>query len=145
MKKTRTFYKYLIFVITATFILACSEHIVESTPSIDQEKEDIIVAPKFSEIQTNIFNQSCAFSGCHVSGSVSPNLSGNSYSNIFNKASSTGKDYIEPNDLANSYLLQKIIGSSGINGSRMPLRASALSQTQIDALSDWINDGAQNN
>ena len=145
MKKTQIFYKYLIFIITATFILACSEHIVESTPSIDKEKEDIIIAPKFSEIQTNIFNQSCALSGCHVSGSVSPNLSGNSYSNIFNKTSSTGKDYIEPNDPSNSYLLQKVIGGSGIRGSRMPLSSSSLSQSQIDALIDWINDGAQNN
>jgi len=145
MKKLQILWKYIIFITATIFIIACSENIVESTPSIVEVDENQTLAPKFSEIQTNIFNQSCAFSGCHVSGSVSPDLSGNSYSNIFNKQSSTGKAYVEPNDPSNSYLLQKVLGASGINGSRMPLSASPLTQTQLDAITDWINDGAQNN
>lgn len=137
--------KYLFILLLLLFLGSCAENIVESTTSIDENLDDIAVAPKFSEIQSNIFNQSCAFSGCHVSGSVSPDLSGNSYSNIVNKPSSTGIDYIEPNNPSNSYLLQKILGNSGINGSRMPLSTSPLSQLQIDALTEWINDGAKNN
>lgn len=122
----------------------CSDSIVESTPSIDEEKEQIDLAPTFSEIQTNILNQSCAFSGCHASGSVSPDLSGNSYSNIVSKQSSKGLNFIEPNDPENSYLLQKVLGTSSISGSRMPLNNSALSQEKIDALIEWINNGAKN-
>lgn len=141
----QTFWKYFLTIIAIAFIYGCADQIVESTSSIDEENEVVIDAPKFSEIQTNIFNQSCAFSGCHSTGSVSPDLSGNAYSNIVNRPSSTGKDYVEPNDLNDSYLLQKVLGANGINGSRMPLSASPLSQSQIDALKNWISDGAQNN
>ena len=126
------------------FLTSCSDSIVESTPSIDEEKDPIDITPTFTEIQTNILNQSCATSGCHVSGSVNPDLSGNSFSNIVSKQSSTGMDYIEPNSPENSYLLQKVLGSSIISGSRMPRNNSALSQEKIDALIDWINNGAKN-
>ncbi len=120
-------------------------NIVESTPSIDEKDEPKIESATFTNIQSDIFNQSCAFSGCHASGSVNPNLSGTSYEIIVNKKSSTGMDYIKPNDPDNSYLLQKIIGSNGIHGSRMPLNSSPLSQDKIDIITEWINDGAKNN
>lgn len=138
-------YLKLFFLIIAFLFVSCADQIVESTDSIDEKNEEIPVVAKFSDIQENIFNQSCAFSGCHSSGSVSPDLSGYSYSNIVNRSSSIGIDYIEPNDPANSYLLQKVIGSSLINGSRMPLSSSPLSQSQIDAITEWINNGAINN
>ena len=126
-------------------LTVCSDSIIESTPSIDENKEPIIAAPTFTNIQENILNKSCAFSGCHSAGSVNPNLSDNAFQNIVNKQSSTGTNYITPNDPANSYLLQKVIGASGINGSRMPLNNSALSQENIDAITEWINDGAKDN
>lgn len=137
--------RYIITSLFIVIIISCSDSIIESTPSIDEEQKVIVLAPKFSEIQSNIFNQSCAFSGCHVSNSVAPDLSESSYSNIVNKLSSTGESYIKPNSPNESYLLQKILGSNGINGSRMPINSSALSQEKIDALTNWINDGAQNN
>ena len=64
--------------------------------------------------------------------------------NWLSKQSSNGLNYIEPNDPENSYLLQKILGSSSISGSRMPLNNSALSQEKIHALTEWINNGAKN-
>ena len=140
----KNFSIYLIWLISI-FIISCSNSIVESVPSIDENDQIIDVAPSFTEIQNNIFNQSCAFSGCHVSGGVNPDLSGNSYGNIVNRTSSTGINYISPNDPDNSYLLLKMIGSNGISGSRMPLNASPLPQSQIDAVIQWINDGAPNN
>ena len=123
----------------------CAEEIVESTPSIDEKEEAQIVSATFTNIQNDILNKSCAFSGCHSSGSVNPNLSGNSYSNLVNKQSSTGMDYIKPNDPTNSYLLKKLLGSGGIQGARMPLNSSPLSQDKIDSITEWINDGAKNN
>ena len=135
---------YLILLLTI-LLIGCSDNIVESVPSIDEDNVAEELAPKFTEIQNNIFNQSCAFSGCHVSGGVNPDLSGNSYENIVNRASSTGMDYVKPNDPDNSYILLKMIGSSGINGSRMPLNSSPIPQIQIDAFIEWINDGAKNN
>lgn len=124
-------------------LISCSESIVESTPSIVDNIEQGNVAPKFSEIQNEIFNKSCALSGCHVSGAVSPDLSGNSHSRIVSKSSSTGMNFIEPDKPNDSYLLLKIIGTN-INGSRMPLNSSPLSQEQVGAITEWINNGAQN-
>lgn len=136
--------QYFMLLIFSVMFVSCADSITESTPSIDEVNNDNNVAPTFSGIQNNIFNQSCAFSGCHVSGGVNPNLSGNSHSNIFNKQSSTGMFLIKPNDPDNSYLLQKIIGSNIINGSRMPLNSSPLSQENIAVIVDWINNGAPN-
>lgn len=133
-----------IFFIALAILTSCADQIVESTPSIIDENIEVKITAKFSDIQQNIFNQSCAFSGCHA-GSVNPSLAGNSYSNLVNKISSTGIPYIKPNDPANSYVLQKIIGSNGISGSRMPLSAQPLSNEQISTIEEWINDGAQNN
>ncbi len=127
-----------------TMFGGCAESITESTPSIDEENKIVDVAPTFNDIQKSIFDQSCAFSGCHVSGSVNPDLSGNSYSKIVNQISSTGMLLIKPNDPDTSYLLQKILGSNSINGSRMPLNNPPLSQEKIDALTEWINKGAPN-
>ena len=137
--------KYIVLVFFSIGLTFCSDSIVESTPSIDEKVEPKIESATFTSIQTEILNKSCAFSGCHVSGSVNPNLSGNSYANIVSKKSSTGMDYIKPNDPNNSYLLQKILGSSVINGSRMPLNSSPLSQEKINVITEWINDGAKNN
>ena len=137
--------KYIVLIFFSIGLTFCSDSIVESTPSIDEKVEPKIESATFTSIQTEILNKSCAFSGCHVSGSVNPNLSGNSYSILVNKKSSTGMDYIKPNDPNNSYLLQKILGSSGINGSSMPLNSSPLSQEKINVITEWINDGAKNN
>ena len=137
--------KYIVLVFFSIGLTFCSDSIVESTPSIDEKVEPKIESATFTSIQTEILNKSCAFSGCHVSGSVNPNLSGNSYSILVNKKSSTGMDYIKPNDPNNSYLLQKLLGSSVINGSRMPLNSSPLSQEKINVITEWINDGAKNN
>ena len=139
--------KYLscLFFFVTILIIGCGDSIVENVPSIDENDEAVELSPTFSEIQNNIFQQSCAFSGCHVSGGVNPDLSGNSYENIVNRVSSTGMDYVKPNDPDNSYLLLKMLGSSGIIGSRMPLNSSPVPQNQIDAFIQWINDGAINN
>ncbi len=122
---------------------SCANSIVESTPSIDEEKNPIDIISTFSAIQENIFNQSCALSGCHVNGSQPPSLSANSFSNIVNKQSSIGMDYIEPGNPNISYLLQKVLGSNVISGSRMPLNNSPLSQEKIDAITEWISNGSK--
>lgn len=137
--------KIITLAILSIGLTFCADSIIESTPSIDEKEDSQIVSATFTNIQNDILSKSCAFSGCHSSGSVNPNLSGNSYSNIVNKKSSTGMDYVKPNDPGNSYLLQKIIGSNGIQGSRMPLNSSPLSQDKIDIITEWINDGAKNN
>ena len=141
----KLFLRYSIICLLLFGLTVCSDNIVESTPAIDENEDIIEPSPRFKFVQQDIFNVSCAFSGCHVSGSQSPNLSGNAYSIIVNKQSSTGMNYITPSDPGNSYLLKKVLGSSGINGSRMPLNGSALSQEKIDLLTQWIQAGALDN
>ncbi len=103
----------------------------------------------FSQVQSQIFTASCAFSGCH--GGSSPaqgmNLSaGSAYSAVVNVPSNERPtlDRIEPNDPAASYLYLKVIGDPSIVGSQMPLGDPPLSQTLIDLLRDWIERGAPN-
>ena len=144
MKNFKVTLKYFLVFALILILLSCSDSIVESTPSIDEKIDSIDISSTFTDIQKNIFNQSCSFIGCHVTGSQNPDLSGNAYNNILNKQSSTGMEYIKPNNPGNSYLLQKVLGSSIISGSRMPLNNSPLSQEKIDAITDWINNGAKN-
>ncbi len=46
---------------------------------------------------------------------------------------------VNPGDAGGSYLIQKLKGSAGINGSQMPLGANALSAGQITQVEAWIN------
>ena len=106
------------------------------------------VEAKFSAIQSEIFNKSCALSGCHDSGSKQAGLNlsaGQAYSNLVNVPSSEKPNIlrVKPNDAANSYLVMKIEGAAGISGSRMPIGGS-LSSEKIDAIKTWINNGAKN-
>ena len=136
---------YIIIIISTTLLNFCTDSIVESVETIEEKNNNIEVLATFSDIQENIFDRSCAFSGCHISGSVSPDLSGNSYSRIVNQSSSIGMNYITPNNPDQSYILQKIIGSNIISGNIMPLNSSQLSSEKIDSIIEWIDDGAKNN
>ena len=103
----------------------------------------------FTDVQQQIFTQSCAFSGCHGGSSPAQGMDlreGAAFSNIVNVSSSErpSLDRIEPSDPDNSYLYLKVIGDSSISGSRMPRGAPALSQNLIDLLRDWIERGAPN-
>jgi hypothetical protein len=103
----------------------------------------------FTAVQQQIFNQSCAFSGCHGGSSPAEGMdlrSGSAYANIVNVRSSqmSSLDRIEPSDPDNSYLYLKVIGDSSISGSRMPRGGAMLSQDLIDLLRDWIERGAPN-
>jgi len=103
----------------------------------------------FTAVQQQIFNQSCAFSGCHGGSSPAEGMdlrSGAAYTNIVNVRSSqrSSLDRIEPSDPDDSYLYLKVIGDSSIDGVRMPRGGSPLSQDLIDLLRDWIERGAPN-
>ena len=91
-----------------------------------------------SDVQP-IFNGSCT--GCHgSSGGV--NLS--SYAQLL---SSSGNDYgdqlVVPGNAAASGLVDKL-EPNPTHGSRMPI-GGALSSSEIQTISAWINQGAQNN
>lgn len=107
-------------------------------------------AATFSQVQSQIFTASCAFSGCHAGGAPAAgmNLSaGQAYANIVDVPSTEqpALDRIEPFDPGASYLWLKVIGDPSISGQRMPLGRPPLGQEELDLLQGWIEAGAQNN
>jgi hypothetical protein len=95
-----------------------------------------------------IFTANCATNlACHVAGGAGPvNLSaGQAYQGIFEVVSTQDplKFYVDPFNTPQSYLFNKVEGT-GI-GSQMPLGLPPLPQDQMDAIRNWILEGAVNN
>lgn len=129
--------KKLLRLLLLPFILAgCAENITESR----EDNQDRMVPPF---IQNQIFNASCAFSGCH-GGTQSPELSADvAYDNIVNKSGPNSNfSYITPGKPAESYLYLKITGDPQITGQRMPRGAGPLDPALIDSVRTWIANGA---
>lgn len=100
-----------------------------------------------SSIQTNIFDTRCALSGCHAGPNAQQGMdlsAGAAHDNIVNVPSNEQPelDRVEPGQPNASYLIHKIEGRASIVGQRMPLGREPLSQDEIDAIRDWIADGA---
>ncbi len=139
----------LILVITSLFgIVLWTAGCEQSSPAEPDDKEQLpdTTAVTFSQIQSTVFNQSCAFSGCHGNGSTSGSLSleeGEAYGNLVNV---TSPNYsvvrVIPNDPDGSLLYMKITGNPQAGG-RMPV-GGQLSQVAIDKIKRWIENGAPN-
>lgn len=90
-----------------------------------------------------IFENSCAFAGCHT-GPSSPkglDLSEDFMMSSLVNVPSKGKPGVlrlKPGDPANSYLIMKLKGSPGIEGGRMPKKSGPLRQSDMAALESWI-------
>jgi hypothetical protein len=93
-----------------------------------------------------IFNVNCATSvACHVAGGAGPvNLSqGAAYNNIvFVTSSDPSKFYVDPFDPAASFLMNRVDGTVQ---PQMPLSLPALPPDQMNAIRNWILEGAANN
>ena len=113
--------------------------------------EVTVGAVTLTQLQTEIFSAHCT--GCHDGSSTSAlpgiqNLTaGNAFANIVNVASLEAPTLkrIKPNDVANSYMIQKLMGAPGIVGVQMPKGGTPLPQATIDRMKTWINNGAPNN
>jgi hypothetical protein len=96
-----------------------------------------------------IYDGSCATSAiCHSNGAIQVILSpGVSYPNTFGVESSgvNGDQglYIAPFQPDSSYLLKKVDGTGA--GARMPYNGDPLPPESIDAIRNWILEGAANN
>ena len=109
------------------------------------------ITASFQSIQDNVFTPICSV--CHQ-GAGAPEgmqLSASvSYDMIVNVPSQEqpGLDRIMPGDPDNSYLVQKIEGVAA-TGAQMPdgcpVTQPCLDQTTIDAIRQWVSDGAPNN
>lgn len=117
------------------------------------------LTPTFASIQREIFDQQdssgrSACVQCHAPGLPAANFSrlvltsGSSYAALVGTPSSgkAGAVRVVPGDPANSYLIQKLRGTPGIAGLRMPRNSGPfLTEGQIQVIERWIAIGAPNN
>lgn len=109
------------------------------------------LSPEFSAIYSDVLSLRCAKGGCHDGGHPRLNMPTKelAYSNLLNLNSSQGLKYIQPGSADSSYLFLKIIlDPSGRSGARMPRDGETngyLTNNQIAAIRDWIQDGAPDN
>lgn len=94
-----------------------------------------------------IFDQSCAYAGCHGSASPAADLdltAGAAFDNLM-RASMQNPDQqlVEPGNPTNSYLMTKLTGD-GVAGEQMPKGAEPLDDTAIGIVRQWISEGAAN-
>ncbi|MBT7725373.1 MAG: hypothetical protein HN739_21195, partial [Gammaproteobacteria bacterium] len=99
-----------------------------------------LFAIDIDDVQSQVFDGSCALSGCH-NGSVFPNLSSvSAFGAIVNVSSKqSSKLLIAPGSISDSYLIDKIKGTG--SGSRMPI-GGVLSADQKALLENWVSAGA---
>jgi len=105
----------------------------------------VMIGATLDEIQAGIFSPSCATAGCHTGATASAGLdlsdADTSHAALVNMPSSQGTLLVAPTLPDDSYLVHKIEGSQTA-GQRMPFGAAPLSQPEIDAIRQWITDGA---
>lgn len=84
-----------------------------------------------------LLRSNCAMSGCHDGSTRSDGVWLESYASVMNS------DIIEQGDAFDSDLYEVLVESDP--GDRMPQGGPPLSQTQIDMVRKWIDQGAPNN
>ena len=111
------------------------------------------IEPKLSSIQREIFDESCDAPSCHGSGKKG-NLSlvaGNSFAQLVDVRSTADKKTappflrVKPGSPDSSLLFVKIIAPDTNQGEVMPKGTDKLTQNNIDAIRQWILNGAPNN
>lgn len=108
---------------------------------------DPVEAMAFSEIENDVFLNSCAFSSCHGGGAGQLTLgAGTSYDALVGveAAGVEGAILVVAGDSGSSYLVDKLNGSAGIDGDLMP-PGQALDGDVIAGIAAWIDEGAANN
>ncbi|MBM4245087.1 MAG: hypothetical protein FJ148_14945 [Deltaproteobacteria bacterium] len=142
---TSTFQVNRFYTDTDTLRLTCR-------PAVDSCDPLSLFDGTFDRIQKQVFNASCATSGCHDSQSQASGLLleiGAAYAQTVGVTTNNGVaqglgwQRITPGDPALSYLFRKVTGDLGVGlGSRMPLGRPPLAANLIEILRLWIEAGA---
>lgn len=91
-----------------------------------------------------IFKENCTTAGCHVGNTPMMGLKlteDEFYARTVNQKSTERSQLvrIKPGEPDSSYLVMKILGTSGIIGSRMPFGRDPLTDDEIAAIVQWIS------
>src|SRR5258708_24616059 len=138
----------------ALLLLGCAAGCAGNGQGLDQNGQPISmggaggpVTADFQSIQANVFTPICSV--CHIGASAPEGLqldAAHSYNLLVGVPSNEQPSLlrVKAGDPDNSYMVHKIEGLAGITGGRMPLGLTPLPQTTIDAIRQWITNGAPN-
>jgi hypothetical protein len=130
---------------TVTFTVKDSKGVAD--PNLPSRKITVrdLSGVTLSMIQDNIFTPHCF--GCHPPNRNLDLTVGKTYAQIVGIASNEQSYFmrVKAGQWENSYLFQKVAGTAGISGARMPLGGPYLSDEDIELIRAWIIAGAQNN
>ncbi len=118
---------------------------IASSSSASSSSSSSIVTADFDSIQNNVFTAICT--RCHIGAGAPEGLqldAAHSYGLLVGVPSVEQPSVlrVKPGDPNNSYLIQKLEGAPTISGGQMPLGGPYLPQATIDAIAQWIIDGA---
>lgn len=135
-------YKWMGAAVLAAALAACGAEDEEETA-----KTVVKVEPTLVSIQTNVFDKSCALSGCHDGGGDSglDLRSGKSHADLvgIDAVKAKGVMRVVAGNPKESFLYVKITQPGSGQGSRMPQGAAALPSQHIEAVREWIANGAK--
>jgi hypothetical protein len=105
------------------------------------------ITPDFQSIEDNVFTPIC--SKCHIGAGAPEGLqldAAHAYNALVGVPSVEEPSFlrVNPGNPDMSYMVLKIEGAPGIEGGQMPLGETPLPQATIDAIRQWIANGAPN-
>jgi hypothetical protein len=140
---------------SAALLLACAAGCAGNGNGLDQNGNTVSsssgsvgsITADFQSIQDNVFTPIC--SKCHIGASAPEGLqldAAHSYNLLVGVPSNEQPSVlrVKPSDPDDSYMVHKIEGLAGISGGQMPLGETPLPQATIDAIRQWITNGAPN-
>jgi len=139
----------------ALIALICSAGCAGNGEGLDQNGQPLAsggtstgpITADFQSIQDNVFTPIC--SKCHIGAGAPLGLqldAEHSYNLLVGVPSEEQPSLlrVKPSDPDDSYMVHKIEGLPGIDGGQMPLGETPLPQPTIDAIRQWITNGAPN-
>lgn len=120
------------------FLSSCQNKVIDNSAIVEVEMVS------FANDVLPIFLNTCGGVGCHVNESINGVELTNYQATINSTAETYNKALVIPGDVAGSPLIEKILANPSF-GVRMPDGAPPLSNTQIETISTWVEEGALNN